>query len=177
MLQGRSRKKKKKTWVREMVPYALIIAAVVLVRIFILINATIPTESMENTIMAQSRVIGLKCSYWFSDPKRGDIIVFPAPDNPDTLYVKRIIGLPGETVEIIDGVTYIDGVILEEDYLAEEMVGSFGPYVVPEGAYFVMGDNRNHSLDARYWTNTYVYLEDIWGKIYIAYWPSFGLIQ
>ena len=167
-----SRGEKGPRWLREILPYVILIAAVALIRIFILINATIPTESMEDTIMAGTRVMGLKCSYWISEPQRGDIIVFYAPDDPDTLYVKRIIGLPGETVEIIDGLTYIDGVLLEEDYLAEEMKGSFGPYTVPEGAYFVMGDNRNNSLDARYWENTYLYADAILGKVYFSYWPS-----
>lgn len=158
-------------WIREILPYAVLLGAVLLFRVFILINATIPTESMENTIMTGTRVMGLKCSYWFSEPERGDIIVFKAPDDPDTPYVKRIIGLPGDTVEIIDGQTYVNGEALEEDYLAEPMEGSFGPYKVPEGAYFVMGDNRNHSLDARYWRNTYVYKDAIWGKVYFSYWP------
>ena len=127
-------------WIREILPYAVLLGAVLLFRVFILINATIPTESMENTIMTGTRVMGLKCSYWFSEPERGDIIVFKAPDDPDTPYVKRIIGLPGDTVEIIDGQTYVNGEALEEDYLAEPMDGSFGPYEVPEGAYFVMGE-------------------------------------
>ena len=120
-------------WIREILPYAVLLGAVLLFRVFILINATIPTESMENTIMTGTRVMGLKCSYWFSEPERGDIIVFKAPDDPDTPYVKRIIGLPGDTVEIIDGQTYVNGEALEEDYLAEPMDGSFGPYEVRDG--------------------------------------------
>ena len=161
-----------KSLFRRILPYALVIAAAFAVRFVLLINANIPTGSMENTIMAESRVMGLKCVYWFSGPERGDIIIFDAPDEEDTLYVKRVIGLPGETVEIRDGTTYIDGVPLEEDYLAEAMTGSFGPYEVPDECYFVMGDNRNHSLDARYWTNTYVHRDAIWGKVYFSYWPS-----
>ena len=168
---------KKRGWLREMLPYVLLLGGVLLFRIFILINATIPTESMENTIMSGTRVMGLKCSYWFSEPERGDVIVFQAPDEPDIPYVKRVIGLPGETVEIVDGITYIDGKVLEEEYLAEPMKGSFGPYVVPEGAYFMMGDNRNHSLDARYWQNTYVYKDAILGKVYFSYWPKINWIK
>jgi len=163
--------------IREMLPYIILLAVVLLIRIFILINATIPSESMENTIIAGTRVMGLKCSYWFSDPQRGDVVVFPAPDEPEIPYVKRIIGLPGETVEIRDGVTYINGEALEEDYLAEPMQGNFGPYYVPEDSYFVMGDNRNHSKDARYWQNTFVSKDTIWGKVYFSYWPKLSWIN
>ncbi len=166
-----------KKWIREFLPYLILLLAVLLVRIFILINATIPTESMENTIMSGTRVMGLKCSYWFSDPEQGDVIVFHAPDEPETLYVKRVIGVPGDTVEIVDGVTYVNGTALQEDYLPEPMEGSFGPYQVPEGHYFVMGDNRNHSWDARYWTNTYVSEDAILGKVYFSYWPRLGWID
>jgi len=169
--------RRKKAIFRELLPYFLILLGVLLFRIFILINATIPTESMENTIMRQTRVIGLKCTYWFSEPQRGDIIVFKAPDDPATPYVKRIIGMPGDTVQIISGVTYINGVIYQESYLAEPMKGSFGPYVVPEGCYFMMGDNRNYSLDSRYWTNTFLKKADIYGKVFFSYWPKLRWIK
>ena len=163
---------KKINWVNELVPYAVIVVVVLLIRIFILVNAFIPSPSMENTMMTGSRVLGLKTAYWFSEPQRGDIIVFHAPDEPETLYVKRLIGLPGETVEIEDGVVYIDGEALEEGYLAEEM--EWEPYMifeVPEGCYFMMGDNRNVSDDARYWYNTYLSKDAIVGKVYLEYWP------
>ncbi|WP_434309553.1 signal peptidase I [Hominifimenecus sp. rT4P-3] len=166
-----------KKWLREFLPYFILLAVVLLIRVFILINATIPTESMENTIMADTRVMGLKCAYWFSEPERGDIIVFRAPDEPDSLYVKRVIGLPGDTVEVLEGVTYVNGEPLVEDYLPEPMSGSYGPYHVPEGHYFVMGDNRNHSLDARFWNNTYVSEEAISGKVYFSYWPKLKWIN
>ena len=138
----------------------------------VVINSTVPSGSMEPTIMTGSRMIGLRLSYTFSEPERGDIIIFKYPDDTSQNFVKRIIGLPGETVEIIDGVTYIDGVALEEDYLAETPYEEdFGPYVVPEGCYFVMGDNRNNSKDSRYWENTFVPEDYIIGKALFCYWP------
>lgn len=166
-----------KKWIREFLPYFILLAVVLLIRVFILINATIPTESMENTIMSDTRVMGLKCAYWFSEPERGDIIVFRAPDEPESLYVKRVIGLPGDTVEVLEGVTYVNGEPLVEDYLPEPANGSYGPYHVPEGHYFVMGDNRNHSLDARFWNNTYVSEDAISGKVYFSYWPKLKWIN
>ncbi|MCD8011372.1 MAG: signal peptidase I [Lachnospiraceae bacterium] len=174
---AREDEKKPRSILREILPYIIIFAVVILFRVFILINATIPSESMEDTIQTSSRAMGLKCAYWFSEPERGDIIVFYAPDTPDTLYVKRVIGVPGDTVEVVGGTVYLNGEALEELYLKEEMEDEdAGPYVVPEDSYFVMGDNRNNSLDARYWENTYVTSEMIVGKLYFSYWPSLDWI-
>ena len=112
---------------------------------YVIIKAEVPTGSMISTIQIDDRLIGNRLAYLFSDPKRGDIVIFPYPDNEKETYIKRIIGLPGETLEIVDGVLYIDGKVYEEDYLNEPMTGSFGPFTVPEGHYFMMGDNRNRS--------------------------------
>lgn len=163
---------------------------------FIIVNATIPSGSMENTIEPGDRVLGFRFSYWFSDPQRGDIIVFKYPVDEalgkNTNYIKRIIGLPGETVEIRDGKIYIDGseTPLEEDYLKEEWtVKNDGfTFEVPEGCYLMLGDNRNNSKDSRYWaaeaymyglatteeeamTFSFVSEDKILGKAYFRYWP------
>ena len=90
----------------------------------------------------------------------------------------RVIGLPGETVEIKGGVTYIDGVAIEEPYLAEPARElDFGPYTVPEGCFFMMGDNRNNSSDSRYWVHTYVHESKILGKAYWIYYPRFESVE
>ena len=95
------------------------------------------------------------------------------PDDPSKIFVKRVIGLPGETVTVKDGKIYIDGKEQTQavSFCPEEMAGSFGPYEVPEDSYFVMGDNRNNSLDSRYWDNTYVKKEAILAKAGFRYWP------
>ncbi|WP_250278199.1 signal peptidase I [[Clostridium] colinum] len=141
---------------------------------FIIVNAVVPTGSMKNTIMPNDRLIAFRLSYLFSEPQRGDIIVFKAPDHEKTLYVKRIIGLPGETVNIIDGKVFINDSTtpLPDDYIMEDMLGSFGPYTVPENSYFMMGDNRNDSQDSRYWENTFLPEDNILGKVLFKYYPK-----
>ena len=141
---------------------------------FVIVNAVVPTGSMKNTIMPQDRLIAFRLSYLFSEPQRGDIIVFKAPDDESTLYVKRIIGLPGETVNIVDGKVYINDSLepLEDSYIMEPMEGSFGPYTVPQNNYFMMGDNRNDSQDSRYWEHTFLPEENILGKVIIKYYPK-----
>ena len=118
---------------------------------YVIINAMVPTGSMENTIMPEDQMFGNRLAYLFSNPERGDIIFFYYPDDEKQKFVKRIIGLPGETVTIIDAKVYINGVELEEPYLKEEWINGTGPYEfqVPEGCYFVMGDNRSDSIDSR----------------------------
>ena len=146
---------------------------------FLLMNTEVPTGSMADTIPKPSRIISSRVHYWSADPKRGDVVLFDPPFEEEYYYVKRVIGLPGETVTIRDGLVYINGSTqpLEEPYLAETPRGSFGPYTVPEGCYFVMGDNRNHSNDSRYWDVKYIPRENIYAKALFVYWPRISLIR
>lgn len=169
------------SWVKIVI-VAFIIAF--LLTHFIIVNAKVPTGSMENTIPTGSRIIGSRLTYEFSDPKRLDIIIFKAPDSPQENYVKRLIGLPGETVRINNAVITIetaDGetIELEEDYLKEEWYDSTGPYEfkVPEDSYLMLGDNRNWSNDARKWKNTYVKRDAILGKVEFMYYPTFKWLR
>ena len=140
---------------------------------FVIVNATVPTASMETTIMTGDRVIGSRLYYLRHDPARGEIIMFDYPDDPRTLYIKRIIGLPGDHIEITGGVVYINGEALDEPYLDVVTEGEWGPYDVPEGCYFMMGDNRNASADSRFWQNTYLTRDGIVGKAIFKYWKGF----
>ncbi len=166
-----------KKQIKEIFAWILtIVLAIVAARIinkYIIIKAEVPTGSMEHTIEVNDCILGLQTAYWFSEPERGDIVIFPYPDNPEVTYVKRIIGLPGETVELKEGKVYINGESIEETYLKEEMYGAYGPYVVPEGCYFMLGDNRNSSQDSRRWANTFLKKEDIMAKVLFRYSPEF----
>ena len=164
-------------WVKIIVSAALI--AFVL-NTFIIANSEVPSGSMENTIMTGDRVIGSRLSYRFEDPKRGDIAIFRFPDNEKIYYVKRIIGLPGETVDIVDGKVYINGSDepLGEPYIREPMIPEAPMHFeVPENSYFMMGDNRNYSMDARRWENTYVKREKIIAKVLFRYFPKPGILK
>lgn len=153
---------------------AAIVVALVL-KNYIIINATVPTGSMENTIMPGDDLFGFRLAYAFSEPERGDIIIFNYPDNEEEKYVKRVIGVGGDTVYINDAKIYLNGSEepLQEDYLKEEWTVATGPFEfqVPEGCYLVLGDNRNDSWDARYWVNTYVTKDEIIGKAEWIYYP------
>ncbi len=193
-----SEKGKETSLKAEILSWVEVIVVAVVLALFIdnviIINATVPSGSMEKTIMTGSRVLGLRFSYWFKDPQRGDIVVFKYPIDEalgeNTKFIKRIIGLPGETVEIKDGSVYIDGDKLEEDYInGTWTVENDGfTFEVPEDEYLMMGDNRNNSSDSRYWASiamseglastpeeakaySYVHRKKILGKAYICYWP------
>lgn len=166
---------KRRSWIKELASWVMILVISFAVAFFvnevILINARIVSGSMEKTIMTGDRVMGTRFAYWFSEPERQDIVIFYSPDKSTKTLIKRIIGLPGDWIEIYDGVVYVNDEPLEEPYLWEEMEGSYGPYQVPQGCYFVLGDNRNGSGDSRYWSNPYIKRDEILGKACFIYWP------
>lgn len=140
---------------------------------FVFINAYVPTGSMESTIAVGSRVFGVR---FLHNYKRGDIIVFKDPDGSGNHLIKRIIGMPGDKVEMIespDGSTKVavNGAILEEPYLKDPMNPEKFEIQIPDDGYFVMGDNRNDSYDARYWTHKIIHEDEITGIAVFIYWP------
>jgi signal peptidase I len=118
-----------------------------------------------------------KVSYSFDEPQRGDVIVFFSPKNAKTNLIKRIIGLPGENVEIRNGIVYINGNPLQEPYILEPPKYTYPEEIIPEGHYFVLGDNRNNSADSH--TGFTVPRENIIGKAWFNYWPpsEWGLLN
>ena len=170
------------SWVQIIVIAALI---AFLLNNFVIANSRVPSASMENTIMTGSKLIGNRLEYLFHKPKYGDVIVFKYPDDESIYFVKRLIGLPGDTVEIVpnengDGTGFVrvNGKVLNEPYLKEEMlVEEYQSYVVPNDCYFFLGDNRNNSKDARYWKHTFVKKNQLVAKIYFEYFKTPKLIK
>lgn len=154
-----------------LIPLAVFLIVFGLTR-FVFFNTYVPSGSMKPAIETGDSVIGYRLAYKNRTPERGDIIIFHNPDNETWKYVKRVIGLPGETVSIRDGITYINGKALKEPYLKEPPAKEdFGPYFVPKNSYFCLGDNRNRSTDSRYWNNTFVPLDKIIAKAVFTCWP------
>ncbi|MDD3277480.1 MAG: signal peptidase I [Lachnospiraceae bacterium] len=176
-----SRKKRedsKDSLLKEILDYVVTIAVVVglmlLLQNFVIINAQIPSASMETTVMTGDRIFGNRLAYLKSDPKRFDIVIFRFPDDESKLYIKRIIGLPGETVDVVDGKVYINGSQepLDDSFCRETPNGDYdGHWVVDDNGYFMMGDNRNDSWDSRCWVHTFVQRDKILGKALLRYWP------
>ncbi|MCR5322087.1 MAG: signal peptidase I [Lachnospiraceae bacterium] len=171
-------------WKKELLDWLIIFAAAFALAYalthFVIIKTEVISGSMISTLNVDDHVVANRLAYVFSKPKRGDIIFFAYPDDESKTYVKRIIGLPGEKVEIIKGKVYINDSDepLEEPYLNEKMKKeNFGPYYVPEGCYFVMGDNRNISVDSRYWDNKFVTYSEIYGKAWFRYRPNLQIIH
>ena len=131
-------------------------------------------SSMEPSLEQGQYLLISKASYWFHSPKGGDVIVFKHPEESDRELIKRIIATPGEIVEIRDGKVYINDIPLEEDYILEAPNPDYRPFPpqqVPEGCYFVLGDNRNHSSDSHIWSNPWIPEENIVGRAQLCYWP------
>lgn len=197
-------------WKKELISWLqiLVIAALAafILDTFIIANSRIPSGSMETTIMTGDRVIGSRLSYTFGEPERGDIAIFvfgyscrgcgveyqktpenvcPACGRSDKrnktiYYVKRVIGVPGDVVDIRDGCVYLNGSETPEaePYLAEEMITPQPlHYEVPEGHYLMLGDNRNYSADARFWRYTYISKDQMVAKVLFRYFPKISLLK
>ena len=139
-------------------------------------NFRIEGSSMEPNLHNGQFLIVNKLVYYLHPPERGDVIVFQAPDSPRKDYIKRVVGLPGEEVEIVDGQVFVNGLRLEESYIAEPGTRSWGPEVVGDFEYLVLGDNRRNSRDSTNWGM--LDGNAIIGKGWICYWPpqDFGLV-
>jgi len=178
----------KKSIVREYAE-AIVIAFILamIIRTFVVQAFKIPSGSMIPTLQIGDHILVSKFIYWFTKPKRGDLIVFKYPKDPSRDFIKRVVGLPGETLEVKHRKVYINGKLLKEDYpiFSDKRRGQYGEIpvrdnfsliTIPPNRYFMMGDNRDNSLDSRFWGT----LDEgmIEGRAFIVYWsiaPSLPL--
>ena len=154
----------------------LALAIFVVMYLFLFQPHQVKGASMEPNFYDGEYILTDKITYRFRPPKRGEVVIFKAPKNPDLDYIKRIIGLPGEKIKIENGGLYINGQRLYENYLPETTNISGGLFLpkgkevkIPKNSYFVLGDNRSHSSDSREWGP--VQKEDIIGRAFLRYWP------
>lgn len=154
--------------------FAVIIAF--LINKFIIFKIQIPSESMVPTINVGDNLFVHRV-YNTKNLHRGDLIVFYF-EPKDELYIKRLIGLPNDRITINNGIVSINGEVLIEDYVKYQLEFN-GEYVVPEGEYFFLGDNRDNSTDSRYWENPYIDSKDIKGKAFVRVYPfnNIGFIE
>ena len=133
--------------------------------------------SMEPTLHTNQYLLVNKVSYMVGEPKRGDVVVLRFPQDPRRDFIKRVIALPGEEVEVRGGVVYVDGKALTEPYILSRPAYQYTKKRVPPGSYFVLGDNRNNSHDSHVWD--WCPKEYIIGKAWVSYWPmeTWGVVQ
>ena len=160
----------------------IVLAITFLIITFVGQRTHVSGESMENTLDDGDQLIVDKLTYRFHDPEWFDIIVFPFRYKDNTYYIKRIIGLPGETVQIADGEIYINGEVLEESYGREVMQDAglaAEPITLGDDEYFVFGDNRNYSSDSRDPSVALIHRKEIIGRAWLRIWPldSFGILK
>ena len=144
------------------------------IRTFVAEARYIPSSSMEPTLQINDRLIIEKMTYRFNKPERGDVVVFNATEalkeqNFHDAFIKRIIGLPGDKVVVRNGQVKVNGKIIREAYIKEKPNYNYGPVIVPQGNYLVLGDNRNNSYDSHYWG--FVPKDKIIGRAFVRFWP------
>lgn len=172
--EKQSVQKPENPWVEGLKTIGLSVFLAIGIRSFVAEARYIPSGSMEPTLQINDRLIIDKISYNFRQPQRGDIVVFSPTDalkqqNFKDAFIKRVIALPGETVEVKGGRVYVNGQSLREQYIEEEPEYSYGPVTVPEENYLVLGDNRNNSYDSHYWG--FVPRKNIIGRAIVRFWP------
>ena len=178
---------KPKGIVKELLGWIVYIAIIIgltwLIITFVGQRTRVSGHSMEATLHDGDNLIVDKLSYHFREPKRFEIIVFPYRHKENTYYIKRIIGMPGETVQIKDGYVYIDGERLLSDIYGNELIKdpqtATDPITLKENEYFVMGDNRNHSMDSRDPSVGVLTKEDLIGRAWVRIYPfdNIGVIR
>jgi signal peptidase I len=160
-----------KTFLREFALEIIFVIVFIAVWFTVIQTYEVFQTSMEPNFHEGQRVVVNKAAYWswLGKPRRGDVIVLKAPNGSAEDFIKRVVGLPGDTIEIISGATYVNGTKLDESYVKGSFTYSYDKITVPEGEYFVLGDNRDVSNDSHRWGP--LARQDIIGKVFVIYWP------
>ncbi len=170
-------------WLRELLEMAFTIIAIYTLVNLLSMRYIVHGRSMDPTFGEGQFLIVSRAHYWFEEPERGDVVVFHAPSKLDEDYIKRVIGVPGDHIESRDQQLYLNGALLDETYLTEKSKRSNRRVevegIVPPGMYYVLGDNRNSSVDSRRVSVGFVDKELLVGKVLFRYWPleNLGLID
>ncbi|EPZ52805.1 signal peptidase I [Alicyclobacillus acidoterrestris] len=164
--------RKRQNWLTGwLLPIVVGVAIALCIRQWVVSAAYVPSESMYPAIPNPCYILVNKLATEIHGVQRGDVVVFHFPDDPAELYVKRVIGLPGDTVKVTNNAVYINGKKLNEPIITQPNLSGFGTYHVPAGHYFMMGDNRSVSEDSRFWTNKYVSRQAIVGEADFVLFP------
>jgi len=163
-------KKRKKSMIREVLETVISAGIIAFIIITFIGQVTVVRgASMEPTLHNGERLIANKISYRFESPERGEIIIFRPPIEIKRNYIKRIIGVPGDKIEIINGEVFLNEEKLEEPYVKYKSFENLSAFIVPPDSYFVLGDNRSNSSDSRYWG--FVPRKNIVAKAWVVFWP------
>jgi signal peptidase I len=174
------KKQPENLWIESLKTIGLSLGLAFGIRVGVAQSFFIPSGSMEPTLQIDDRLMVDKLSYHFETPQRGDIVVFSPPEaaietcgvppeHAHDAFIKRVVGLSGETVEVKNGTVYVNDRPLPENYIAEKPNYQWGPVTVPPHSYLVLGDNRNNSCDSHYWG--FVPQNRIIGRAFVRYWP------
>ena len=157
-----------------LIPISAVVLALALNN-FVILSAIVPSASMADTIAENSFVISSRLAYLSHSPERGDVVIFSHPEIDERYVIKRVIGLPGDTVSLKNGRVYINSSAepLAEEYVKEFSQDDFAEIVIPQGSYFVLGDNREESFDSRFMDDPFVKVENIYAKAEYVIYPSF----
>ncbi len=157
-------------WIKSI---AIAVILALIIRFFVVEVFVVDGKSMLPTIRDEERLIVNKFLYLFQEPQKGDVIIFRYTSERD--FIKRVIGTAGDEIRIEDGKVYLNDLALTEDYILEPPRKDYGPVTVPEGYFFVMGDNRNESMDSRAPEVGMITKERIKGKAFVVFWPVDGI--
>ncbi len=157
-----------KDWIVSIV---VAVALAMFIRTFIVELYVVDGPSMRPTLESEQRLVVNKFIYRFHPPEKGDVLVFQYPRDPSRDFIKRVIAVPGDTIEIREGRVLVNDQLLTEDYILEKTRSEYPKATVPEGHIFVMGDNRNNSEDSRFADVGFVPYDLIKGKAMLVFWP------